>query len=162
MLVGTDFSQRFCYNDAEIIPNPPLELFHDVVWTSFIKTKVVPAKAGAEVQREFGKQNRAIRKTTRPNRFFLWRREALSESLSFGLSKTSRIKTPFLPPYSPNLNLIGRLWRFMRAKDLNNKYDETFSMFRAAYENFFGNIKRFSKELDSLSAENFQILGQAL
>jgi hypothetical protein len=35
-------------------------------------------------------------------------------------------------------------------------------MFRAAYENFFGNIKRFLKELDFPLAENFQILGQAL
>ena len=76
--------------------------------------------------------------------------------------KTSRIKILFLPPYSPNLNLIERLWRFMRTKVLNNRYYETFPMFRAACENFFGNIKRFSKELDSLLTENFQILGQAL
>ncbi len=74
--------------------------------------------------------------------------------------KTSRINVLFLPPYSPNLNLIERLWRFMRKKVLNNCYYETFALFRAACGNFFENIKRFSKELESLFAENFQIIRQ--
>ena len=28
----------------------------------------------------------------------------------------------FLPPYSPNLNLIERLWKFLRKKVVSNKY----------------------------------------
>lgn len=74
--------------------------------------------------------------------------------------KTSRIQILFLPPYSPNLNLIERLWLFMRKKVLNNCYYETFSMFRDACKNFFENIKRFSKELRTIFTENFQIITQ--
>jgi transposase len=36
--------------------------------------------------------------------------------------KTSKIKQIFLPPYSPNLNLIERLWKFMKKKIIYNKY----------------------------------------
>ncbi|WP_434062172.1 transposase [Candidatus Rhabdochlamydia oedothoracis] len=31
-----------------------------------------------------------------------------------------------MPPYSPDLNLIERLWRFMNKKVLNNRYYEKF------------------------------------
>lgn len=30
----------------------------------------------------------------------------------------------FLPPYSPNLNLIERLWKFVKKRALNNRYYE--------------------------------------
>ena len=40
---------------------------------------------------------------------------------------TSKIKLLFLPPYSPNLNLIERLWKFMRKKILYNQYYEKIS-----------------------------------
>ncbi|PWU14538.1 MAG: hypothetical protein C5B45_04285 [Chlamydiae bacterium] len=36
--------------------------------------------------------------------------------------KTSRVEIKFLPPYSPDLNLIERLWRFMNKKVRNNRY----------------------------------------
>ncbi|PWU13514.1 MAG: hypothetical protein C5B45_05905 [Chlamydiae bacterium] len=35
---------------------------------------------------------------------------------------TSRIEMKFLPPYSPNLHLIERLWRFMNKKVCNHRY----------------------------------------
>ncbi len=44
---------------------------------------------------------------------------AVKEYLSSG---RSRIRLWFLPPYSPNLNLIERLWKFFRKKALNNRY----------------------------------------
>ncbi|NJL77539.1 MAG: IS630 family transposase [Saprospiraceae bacterium] len=34
----------------------------------------------------------------------------------------SKIKQIFLPPYSPNLNLIERLWKFMRKKVINHHF----------------------------------------
>ena len=43
--------------------------------------------------------------------------------------ETSRIVIHFLPPYSPNLNLIERLWKYFRKKVLYNHYYETFSEF---------------------------------
>ena len=36
----------------------------------------------------------------------------------------------FLPPYSPNLNLIERLWKFVKKKCLYNRYHETFCHFK--------------------------------
>ncbi len=39
------------------------------------------------------------------------------------------IELLFLPPYSPNLNLIERLWKFTKAECLNSRYYATFSEF---------------------------------
>src|SRR5690606_32147252 len=36
--------------------------------------------------------------------------------------KSSRIKLHFLPPYSPNLNPIERLWKWMKERVLYNVY----------------------------------------
>jgi transposase len=38
----------------------------------------------------------------------------------------------FLPPYSPNLNLIERLWKFVKKKCLVCRYHETFADFQEA------------------------------
>jgi transposase len=42
------------------------------------------------------------------------------------------IELRFLPPYSPNLNLIERLWRFVRKECLYNTYYEHFDAFKQA------------------------------
>jgi transposase len=71
------------------------------------------------------------------------------------------IELVFLPPYSPNLNLIERLWKFFRKKVMNNKYYEKFSDFKFAVDIFFNKeIKKYTSELRSLLTENFQIIGQ--
>ena len=44
------------------------------------------------------------------------------------------IELVFLPPYAPNLNLIERLWRFVRKQCLYAKYDENFADFKRAIE----------------------------
>jgi len=74
--------------------------------------------------------------------------------------KTSRIVMIFLPPYSPNLNLIERLWKYFRKEILYNEYYEKFSDFQAACQNFFASIKEHKKALRSLLTENFQIIGR--
>lgn len=70
--------------------------------------------------------------------------------------ETSRIKLLFLPPYSPNLNLIERVWKFLKQNLLYNRYFETFDQFRSEIIAFLktANIK-FSDELDSLLEQNF-------
>jgi transposase len=40
------------------------------------------------------------------------------------------IEILFLPPYSPNLNLIERLWKFVRKECLNDHYYENFTLFK--------------------------------
>lgn len=64
----------------------------------------------------------------------------------------------YLPSYSPNLNLIERLWRLMHKCVTYNKYYETFTEFKEACLGFFRNIKYHEKELRSLLTHNFEIL----
>jgi len=42
------------------------------------------------------------------------------------------IELLFLPPYSPNLNLIERLWKFVKKECLYSEYYETFALFKQA------------------------------
>ena len=69
----------------------------------------------------------------------------------------TKIKLIFLPPYSPNLNLIERYWKFFKKKVLNNRYYETFEEFKQACQGFFRKRKKYLPELHKLLAENFHI-----
>jgi len=51
--------------------------------------------------------------------------------------KTSKIDLHFLPPYSPNLNPIERLWKWMKEVVIYNTYYEDFFDFRSAILGFF-------------------------
>lgn len=73
--------------------------------------------------------------------------------------KDSPVQLLFLPPYSPNLNLIERVWRFFYEKTLYNKYYDTYQKFRATCFNFFQNMSIYREKLRTLLAENFQIIG---
>ena len=72
--------------------------------------------------------------------------------------ETSKIQLVFLPSYSPNLNLIERLWKFMKKRVLYNKYYEKFDVFKQTTLGFFENIQRYKTELDSLLTNNFRVL----
>jgi len=69
----------------------------------------------------------------------------------------TKIKLIFLPPYSPNLNLIERYWKFFKKKILNNQYYETFEEFKPACKSFFRKRKKYLPELQTLLSENFHI-----
>lgn len=69
-----------------------------------------------------------------------------------------RFKLLFIPSYSPNLNLIERLWRFYHQKVTWNHYFETFEEFRKTSLNFFKNLKQYEKELSTLLTDNFQLV----
>jgi transposase len=71
--------------------------------------------------------------------------------------KGTKIKLIFLPPYSPNLNLIERYWKFFKKKVINNHCYQTFEEFRLACLDFFQNQKTYLPELTSLLTENFHI-----
>lgn len=72
--------------------------------------------------------------------------------------KGTKIKQIFLPPYSPNLNLIERLWRFLRKKVINTGFYRTKEEFRRAIAAFFANIKKYKEELESLLTFNFRLV----
>ncbi len=78
-----------------------------------------------------------------------------SNLVSEYLKKNERIKLIFLPPYSPNLNLIERLWKFYKKQVLYDKYYETFKEFKLKTKNFFKNIAIHKEELISLLKDNF-------
>lgn len=73
--------------------------------------------------------------------------------------KTSRIEPVYLPPYSPNLNAIERLWKIMReAKTYNRYYESSVDFFREIRDFFCQElptrIKSFRKRLN----DTFQVI----
>ena len=74
----------------------------------------------------------------------------------------SNILLYYLPPYSPNLNPIERLWKVMNEHVRNNKYFATAKEFRCAIDNFFINIlPSIGDTLGSRINDNFQVLKSA-
>lgn len=59
----------------------------------------------------------------------------------------SRIELVFLPSYSPNLNLIERLWKFFKKKVLYNQYYKDIVAFRKACIEFFSHIEERREEM---------------
>lgn len=67
------------------------------------------------------------------------------------------IRLLFLPSYSPNLNLIERLWGFAKRQSVYGKYHSDFASFRAAIEKTLAEIPTTHAErLESLMTLNFQ------
>lgn len=73
-------------------------------------------------------------------------------------AKASAIELIYLPAYSPNLNLIERLWRFMNKKIFYNKYYDEFDKFKSTCMNFFKTIHCHKNELATLMTEKFETL----
>jgi len=67
------------------------------------------------------------------------------------------IELLFLPPYSPNLNLIERLWKFVKKECLYSKYYEKFAAFKQAIQDCLDQVSgKFKEKLSSLLTLNFQ------
>jgi transposase len=64
----------------------------------------------------------------------------------------------YLPPYSPNLNIIERLWKFSKKHLVHNKYYEKFNLFEKEVKMFYENIHLFNGELKNTLNMKFQIL----
>jgi transposase len=74
-----------------------------------------------------------------------------------GLAAELGIVLVFLPSYSPNLNLIERLWRFMKRKAAYGRYHPTFADFRAAIQDVLDRVPTtHANKLASLMTLNFQ------
>ena len=70
---------------------------------------------------------------------------------------TLGIELLFLPPYSPNLNLIERLWKFVKRKCLYSKYYDKFEDFKVAITDCLSKTdSEYKRELDTLLTLNFQ------
>ena len=72
-------------------------------------------------------------------------------------AKSIGIHLLFLPPYSPNLNVIERLWKFTKKEILYAKYYDKPKLFHQAIQNFFENINQhFKPQLSTLFTLKFQ------
>ncbi len=69
-----------------------------------------------------------------------------------------RLVQVFLPAYSPNLNLIERLWKFLRQKIINTACYRTKGQFKTAVLDFFDRLPEFGPELASRLTLKFHIL----
>jgi transposase len=66
----------------------------------------------------------------------------------------------YLQAYSPNLNLLERVWRLVKARCLRNKYFPNFTLFTDALDEFLDSLNggKNREHLKTLVTENFQIL----
>jgi len=82
---------------------------------------------------------------------------ALLDAIAAYYAAALGIELLFLPSYSPHLNLIERLWRFVRKQCLYSKYYTDFSAFKQAIVNCLQNANsEHPEELESLLTLNFQ------
>lgn len=80
-----------------------------------------------------------------------------SYELALFLEDHPRVEVKYLPPYSPNLNIIERLWKFFHNKH-HDKYFEKFKEFEEEVLSFFQNIHKYDAELKTLLTDSFQTL----
>lgn len=85
-------------------------------------------------------------------------------ALVMELAEKLNIELLFLPSYSPNLNLIERLWKWVKKDCLNCKYYKCFDEFKDAIQESLGKVEQIERkeEMDSLLALNFQLFDNAI
>ena len=72
------------------------------------------------------------------------------------------IELLYLPPYSPNLNLIERFWKFVKRHCLYSRYYETFELFHTTIDTFIQTANQeYKTELTSLLTPRFQSFEEA-
>ena len=77
-------------------------------------------------------------------------------------AKRLNINIHYLPPYSPNLNPIERLWKVMNEYARNNVYFPTAKDFRAGISKFFSTtLPQIGASLVTRITDNFQVLKPA-
>lgn len=72
-----------------------------------------------------------------------------------------RIKIHWLPPYSPNLNFIERLWHFLKKYIIGVKRRQTFKEFEADIRAFFDNLKDYECRLRQFIGTELHLLQAA-
>ncbi|MBP3954369.1 IS630 family transposase [Gemmata sp. G18] len=77
-----------------------------------------------------------------------------------GAAKELGIELLFLPSYSPNLNLIERLWKFVKMEVLNSRHHQDFKKFQDAIDGCLADLTtKHRQKLATLLTHNFQTWG---
>ena len=82
-----------------------------------------------------------------------YQRNAVVQALAKELGMTLL----YLPSYSPNLNLIERLWKFLRKKALN-RWHRTFEEMQAAVAEVLDHLDAYRDEVATLMTEQFHLV----
>jgi hypothetical protein len=78
-------------------------------------------------------------------------------ALVMDLAKSLRIELLFLPSYSPNLNLIERVWKFVKKECLASRYLSSFADFTRAIDTCLDQLPTAHKaKMRTLLTHNFQ------
>lgn len=73
------------------------------------------------------------------------------------LAKSLGITLEYIPPYSPNLNLIERLWKFVKA-ELRTKYFDAFDEFKIRIDSIIASTATTNRnKIDALIGEKVQL-----
>lgn len=83
-----------------------------------------------------------------------------SEELA-NYAQMHNIQLHFLPPHSPNLNPIERLWKVMNEEVRNNRYFKSAKEFRESIRGFFTKIPELTTLLKSRITDNFHVVAAA-
>src|SRR4029077_17226536 len=75
------------------------------------------------------------------------------------LSRHPEFQLEPLPTYSPNLNLIERLWKFLRKRALS-RWHKTFEAMQAAVSEVLDHLSDYRSELGTLMTESFHIVAK--
>ena len=74
------------------------------------------------------------------------------------LAASLRIELLYLPGYSPNLNLIERVWKFVKKECLGSRVLPTYEAFTAAIDDGLANLNaRHKQQMASLLTLEFQL-----
>ena len=74
------------------------------------------------------------------------------------LKEHPRIILKFIPPYSPNLNIIERLWKILKKKVVYNKFYLKFEDFRKQVIDFLEDKVWLNDEFKNVLTDKFQII----
>jgi transposase len=78
------------------------------------------------------------------------------------LARSLSIHLLYLPSYSPNLNLIERVWKFVKKQCLRSVYHQTYEGFTAAIDNCLAGLDTTHKQdMNSLLTHKFQMFDDA-
>ena len=74
------------------------------------------------------------------------------------IARELKIKIQYLPAYSPNLNPIERLWKYMKKEVMANRYFPDVETFQRELMLFLRGIRKHKQDLSTLITDNFHIV----